>query len=247
MLEAKNQQQVSPTLSNETPTPSKIRRQRVKQQILNILLCLPIITAQSPSCPCITAPTWGGLDICPRDRFNQSQVLVKYGESMTCFNGSYGIGSCKAWDGMFEPECVNDPAPSLTRPSYCDEPWCYVDKEACSNSTHLAQVTDILVVTGPNPPTYSYTACGGDPGQWQDEKVMKGLIGKTLRAGISKIVFPEHYLTHLVTGEQMRSGKIPVDMSDWVWTGLWIEYFEYVGKVSERASRVEKTRDKILN
>jgi len=107
---------------------------------------------------------------------------------MYCVNNTYGMNKCDIHDAHHEPDCLNNPGfDNPDRPDFCDEPWCYVDAETCGNSSHIAYLTSVLLTTGGTPPSYSYTACGGDASSWLDILVVEGLRGKTLRAGIPTV------------------------------------------------------------
>jgi len=138
---------------------------------------------------------------------------------------------CTTHDATFDPDCFNNPVVGdANRPAYCDEPWRYVDAEKCGNSSHVSYRSEILISGGGAPPSYSYTACGGDASSWLDTLVAEGLRGKVLKAGIPAIEDKEHYLEHPVTGHRLPGGPIYSFPAEYKWKGLWIEYYEEIAK-----------------
>lgn len=162
----------------------------------------------------------------------RQEALTRYSSTARftppqCYPSDYGMKTCAVHDNTTDPACTSV-ADGEDRPAYCDEPWCYVDSSKCKDSIHLAYRTDLMLTKGGTPPTYSYSACGGDASQWRDPLVRDGLKGKTLKAGIADCFFPDHYMVDPVTNERLDDGPLLDDPSKYVMQGLWIEYFEKV-------------------
>ncbi|GMI42662.1 hypothetical protein TrCOL_g2893 [Triparma columacea] len=192
-----------------------------------MLVVISPVMADSPGCPCIDGPTWDDNSLCPQEADGSPGLLIDSFIEYRCYPSDYGMKTCAVHDNTTDPACTSV-ADGEDRPAYCDEPWCYVDSSKCKDSIHQAYRTDLMLTKGGTPPTYSYSACGGDASQWRDPLVRDGLKGKTLKAGIADCFYPDHYMVDPVTNEPLDDGPLLDDPSKYVMKGLWIEYFEKI-------------------
>ena len=90
-----------------------------------------------------------------------------------CITGDYGSSSCAMWDLETNYLCN-----VTTPPSYCSEPWCYVDSAACRLSTkrfelsrYFPEVSDLF---------FSYATCGGDRSDFANHQRLDTVSGRPL-------------------------------------------------------------------
>ena len=76
---------------------------------------------------------------------------VNIGGTSYQYPSTYGLRSCQAHDAGLAPYCAG-----ATRPSWCDEPWCFVDAAACD------QPIETTTSFAPTSLVYSYSACGSN-------------------------------------------------------------------------------------
>jgi hypothetical protein len=94
--------------------------------------CLTNVSAHAGIAPCMFNGTLG--------RLNTQGV---------CFPSNYGIGHCTAWDDVIDLACLS--AAEGKKPSYCEQPWCYVDHANCDRDNRVGTYFDHVA--------YSYDTC----------------------------------------------------------------------------------------
>ena len=179
-------------------------------------------TAQSPSCPCLTAATW---PILGTDANGNPANRVLVGGQVRAYPAAYGIGSCAAHDRGLAPFCDGaNPA------AFCAEPWCYVDPTTCRDSTvRFAEST--LLLDGENRAFYSYATCGGDHTSWESHIMASTLSGRTLRAAVAvPYYYPDHYV-ETADGEPVRDAasyaSLPAGAAA---KGLWVDLYSEMAR-----------------
>mmetsp|Transcript_110913 Transcript_110913/g.313749 ORF Transcript_110913/g.313749 Transcript_110913/m.313749 type:complete len:605 (-) Transcript_110913:87-1901(-) len=188
-----------------------------------ILSHLFFAASESPSCPCIDAPTWR-VDR-GRTATNEPCMLLSNGD---CYPQQYGIGSCRTWDADFDPACNG--TSGADRPAYCDEPFCYVNTTVCAErrTQKTYRQTD-LVFLAQGLAYYSYETCGGDGESWSTDFLSQTIRGKTLLAGVPRSFFPEQFMVDGV-GAPLADGPITPGAS---MSGVWIDYLEEMAMLGQ--------------
>ena len=135
-----------------------------------------MVTASAHSeCPCVNVRpklplTAGG---CLAPTCNSPLEPGNMDTAGMCITGGYGSSSCATWDLETNYMCnVTSP------PSYCSEPWCYVDSAACRLSTkrfersrYFPEVSDLF---------FSYATCGGDRSDFANHARLDTVSGRAL-------------------------------------------------------------------
>jgi hypothetical protein len=76
-----------------------------------------------------------------------------------CYELDYGSAQCKSWDVGKNPHCVPDPTGKTALPSWCTQPWCYVDRETCKRSPNALYLSNNIFA---RELYYSYDTCASN-------------------------------------------------------------------------------------
>ena len=90
-----------------------------------------------------------------------------------CITGDYGSSSCAMWDLETNYMCN-----VTTPPSYCSEPWCYVDSAACRLSTKRFELSRYFPAVSNL--FFSYATCGGDRSDFANHQRLDTVSGRPL-------------------------------------------------------------------
>eukprot|EP00956_Cyclotella_meneghiniana_P009578 scaffold13215_cov61-Cyclotella_meneghiniana.AAC.5 len=142
-----------------------------------------------------------------------------------CFSTSYGSSACVMHDMIHDPLCN---ASVDVMPSYCVQPWCYVDLESCTkDSDEIVYRSSYFGVDSGVDVYFSYSTCnatvdGSDLAQVK--KARKGFMGGVdIRANVPTYRFPYIYKRDeggeglaSIDGPEYYDNSIP-------WAGAYID------------------------
>jgi len=86
---------------------------------LELLLLTTSLKASSERCPCIKDYP-SGVNV------SDDCFWITANNQQYCYNNTFGLEACKQWDADMVPYCQNN------EQSFCNLPWCYVDRSNCS-------------------------------------------------------------------------------------------------------------------
>lgn len=196
---------------------------KLNSSILFILLPLSIHVSafdvgNDPKCPC--------LDISVHDNTKRihgnetcllaNVVLDKFTneQQVFCYPETYGVG-CDTHDVNMAPFCDH----SNDNPTFCPRRFCYIDPEVC----HLSRTSTYAKSSFFPDLYYSYEACG-ELDEFRDFKIASELKGRTLKAGIPALYYPDHYRLD-ENGEIIRF-SLDVNAGVGELKGIFIDYIQ---------------------
>lgn len=174
---------------------------------------------ESNGCPCINSSEILSLRSNCKLENGLPGVL---GVSNVCYPVTYGSDVCDTHDNQVDPRCSSS---EIIPPDFCDEPFCYIDNNACKLSTEIffgSRVFDGLY--------YSYSRCNST----KLNLFIAPTEGIHLEATVPTISYPNHYkLTESgeianYPGEEYYNDQIR-------WRGMHIDYFNAVVGISNIA------------
>ena len=156
---------------------------------------------------------------------------------------TYGSQYCAKHDMFADPKCSLD-VPLEIRPSYCDNPFCYVDFEKCIHSNETFYRSnflgdDLYSSRDDDAPKlfYSYSTCGSTADDWLNYKTtdLFRTYNRTIRVAIPKISPLVHYK------KDLKRGILPDNATEYfddshLWLGFAIDYFNAIITISNIGS-----------
>jgi hypothetical protein len=147
----------------------------------------------NPSCPCLMMDSHpgavGGFDITFDNEGNSSMCTLS---NTYTYPADYGLNDCNTWDQGLAPFCNSSGTGSSG--TLCDRPWCYVDPDACFESSSVLAYYKSSICKGDGLSLYySYDTCSPDNNAFQHrrlKKVTDVLRGKHLRVVVPALENP---------------------------------------------------------